>query len=242
MRRIIDIHTHILPGIDDGARDWDESRSMLEQAYKQGIRCILATPHYSRKGHPGNLFDLAEQLQYEAYKIAADFMTGLGQETYYHEELAENLKSGRALTLAGSRYVLVEFDPHVPYERLYQGIRKLCMATYIPVIAHMERYSCLREQGRLEDLVQCGCRLQMNYNSLEGNGIWHRETRWCRKQILENRVHYLGTDMHRMDYRKPTIGRSLKWLEEHVSINRMDALLYKNAESIIQQKWMGDWD
>lgn len=235
MKGIIDIHTHILPEIDDGSRNWDESRNMLEQAYQQGIRCILATPHYSRRGLPPGIYDLAERLQEEAQKIAGDYMTGLGQETYYHEGLVDNLKSGKALTLKGSRYVLVEFDPLVSYQTLYQGIRKLCIARYIPVIAHVERYLCMRKKGKLDELIQCGCRLQMNYSSLEGNGIWNREVRWCREQILEGRIHYLGTDMHRMDYRKPAIEKSLRWLEEHVSRNQIDALLRENAETILQQ-------
>ena len=104
----------------------------------------------------------------------------------------ENLKQGQALTLEGTRCVLVEFDPQEAYHSLYQAVRKMTMARYIPVIAHVERYFCLREGKNLEELVQCGCRLQMNYSSLEGNGIWNREVRWCRRQVLEGRIHILG--------------------------------------------------
>lgn len=236
MTGIIDIHAHILPGIDDGARDWDESRKMLEEAYGQGIRYIVATPHYTRKGLPPQIYDLAARLREEAQKIAPDFMTGLGQETYYHEGLVENLKEGKALTLEESRYVLVEFDPQVTYHSLYLAIRKLTMARYIPVIAHVERYFCLREENNMEDLVQCGCRLQMNYGSLEGNSIWNREVRWCRRQILEGFIHCLGTDMHRMDYRKPDIGESLRWLEKHVGEMELNALLRHNADKLLHQR------
>ena len=168
MTGIIDVHTHILPGIDDGARDWDESRRMLETAYSQGIRHIVATPHYSRRGLRPEIYELSARLTEEAKKIAPDFKTGLGQETYYHEGLVENLKQGQALTLEGTRCVLVEFDPQEAYHSLYQAVRKMTMARYIPVIAHVERYFCLREGKNLEELVQCGCRLQMNYSSLDG--------------------------------------------------------------------------
>lgn len=111
MTGVIDVHAHILPGIDDGSRDWDESRRLLEESYRQGIRYIIATPHYSRRGLPSDIYDLSEKLKEEARKIAPDFQIGLGQETYYHEGLIENLKNGRALTLDGSQYVLVEFEP-----------------------------------------------------------------------------------------------------------------------------------
>lgn len=240
MTGIIDIHAHILPGIDDGAKDWDESRRMLKEAYSQGIRYILATPHYSRRGLPSGIYDLAEKLRREAYKIASDFTIGLGQETYFHEGLVDNLKEGKALTLAGSRYVLVEFDPQVPYGKLYQAVRKITMARYIPVIAHVERYDCLREGTNLAKLWQCDCRLQMNYSSLVGNGLWNREVKWCRKQVQEGRIYCLGTDMHRMDFRRPDIMDSLKWLGGHVEAGKLDALIRGNAYRILQQRKTGD--
>lgn len=185
MTGIIDMHAHILPGIDDGSRDWDESRRMLEESYRQGIRYIVATPHYSRSGLPSGIYELAERLKEEAHNIAPDFMTGLGQETYYHEGLVDHLREGKALTLEGSQYVLVEFDPQVSYEKMYQAIRKLTMARYIPVIAHVERYTCLRQGTNLSEIARCDCRLQMNYSSLSGNHLWDKETRWCRKQVTE---------------------------------------------------------
>ena len=240
MTGIIDVHTHILPGIDDGARDWDESRRMLETAYSQGIRHIVATPHYSRRGLRPEIYELSARLTEEAKKIAPDFKTGLGQETYYHEGLVENLKQGQALTLEGTRCVLVEFDPQEAYHSLYQAVRKMTMARYIPVIAHVERYFCLREGKNLEELVQCGCRLQMNYSSLEGNGIWNREVRGCRRQVLEGRIHILGTDMHRMDYRKPDVRASLGWLEKHVGEQALKALVSSNADKILQKGKTGE--
>ena len=240
MTGIIDIHTHILPGIDDGSRDWDESRRMLEAAYQQGTRCIIATPHYSRRGLPPQIYDLAERLSEEAGRIAPDFKTGLGQEIYFHEGLVENLKQGKALTLENTRYVLVEFDPQVSYHSLYQAVRKMTMARYIPVIAHVERYFCLREGDGVEELIQCGCRLQMNYSSLEGNGIWNRDVRLCRRQVAEGRIHMLGTDMHRMDYRKPDMEESLRWLEKHMGEHEVRALVSSNADKILQKRKTGE--
>lgn len=80
MTGIIDVHTHILPGIDDGARDWDESRRMLETAYSQGIRHIVATPHYSRRGLRPEIYELSARLTEEAKKIAPDLRPVLGRK------------------------------------------------------------------------------------------------------------------------------------------------------------------
>lgn len=240
MTGIIDIHAHILPGVDDGAKSWDESRRMLEEAYGQGIRNIIATPHYSRRGMTPHIYELADRLQDMARGIAPDLGIGLGQETFFHEGLVENLKTGKALTLEGSRYVLVEFEPGVPYEKLYQAVRKMTMSRYIPVIAHVERYICLRKKEHLDGLIHCDCRLQMNYDSLSGNGLWDRDVRWCRKQILEGKIHYLGTDMHGVDYRKPEIEACLGWLDRHLAEHELEALLKGNADRILQQRKTGE--
>ena len=233
---IVDIHAHILPGIDDGSRDWDESRRMLEEAYSQGIRYIVATPHYSRRGLPKGIYESAAKLKEEAQRMDPAFMIGLGQETYYHDGLIDNLKNGTALTLEGSRYVLVEFDPQVPYDKLFQAVRKLAMARYIPVIAHMERYVCLRKEKNLSEVMECGCKLQMNFSSLEGSSLWNREARWCRSQIIDGRIDCLGTDMHRMDVRRPDIRESFEWLMKHVEARKLEALLCGNAYRLLQKE------
>lgn len=235
MTGIIDIHAHILPGIDDGARDWDECRSMLREAYDQGIRHITATPHYSRRGLNPGIYDLAARLLEEAGTIGPGFDTGLGQETYFHQGLIENLRQGKALTLEGSRYVLVEFAPQVSAASLYQAARAMLMAGYLPVIAHVERYFCLREGRHMADLLQCGCMLQMNYTSLEGRGIWNREARWCRRQILDGRIHLLATDMHRIDFRKPDLRGSMEWLKKHIGEKELYALVCGNGKKILQK-------
>ena len=82
---------------------------------------------------------------------------------------------------ADSQYVLVEFMPSVSYEILFQGIRKLVSNGYTPILAHMERYGCLRKKGTSE-LLDIGCKLQMNYDSIQGH--WFSpEVRWCREQV-----------------------------------------------------------
>ena len=179
---------------------------------------------------------MSEKLKEEARRIAPDFWTGLGQETYYHDGLVENLRDGKALTLEGSQYVLVEFDPQVPYMKMYQAVRKLTMARYIPIIAHVERYACLREDTNMSELFQCDCRLQMNFSSLKGNSILDKEVRWCRKQIMQGRIYCLGTDMHRMDYRKPEIDESFQWLVNHLDGLKLHGLLRGNAKNVIRKR------
>jgi protein-tyrosine phosphatase len=233
---IIDVHAHIIPDVDDGSRSVDESLQLIEAAYRQGIRTIIATPHYSRRhDNTRQLVAMAEQLNQRVRVDYPDFFLYLGQETYYHEELPDRLLQGKALTMAGSRYVLVEFDPGTSWQTLQRGIRQLGAAGYFPVLAHMERYVCLREDNRVDELLSLGCKLQMNYDSLAGH--WYQaEPRWCRRQIREGKIHLLGTDMHRIDFRPPNIEPALRWMEKNVSQADIERLTRGNANRILNHE------
>ncbi|MGN0158876.1 MAG: CpsB/CapC family capsule biosynthesis tyrosine phosphatase [Brotaphodocola sp.] len=235
---IIDIHSHILPDVDDGAKNMRESVKMLLLAASQGVIGVIATPHYSRRNTIEGLDQLRNELEGRIRRFYPDFFIHLGQETYYHEELCSRLHDGKAMTMAGSRYVLVEFETSVSYKRLLQAIRKLSIAGYKPILAHMERYGCLRKAG-VGELLACGCALQMNYESLEGH--WFSpEVRWCRNQIKKGSIHLLGTDMHRLSHRPPRIEKAWKWLETHISPEEVKRMTYANPVHIINDERLAD--
>lgn len=236
---IVDIHAHILPGVDDGSESMEESLAMLEMAASQGIGVVIATPHYSHRRGITGYHELIQELRQRVQQKLPDFRIYLGQETYYKEELLSDLEKGRALPLNGSRYVLVEFDPSVTYQNLYRGIRQLTCAGYVPIVAHMERYRCLREERNLQDLKRSGCLLQMNFDSLNGN-IFQAETRWCRRQITQGHIHLMGTDMHRIDWREPKIQDSLKWLQAHLDEEALRRLLRTNAVKVLRNEPIGE--
>lgn len=236
--RRIDVHAHILPGIDDGARTMEEACALVEMSIREGFVGIIATPHYSRRRGSEGIAELAEQLRSRVKEIDPEFKIWLGQETYYHEELPERLKDGAALTIEESRYVLVEFDPGVSYQTIERAIRKLTNRGYIPVIAHMERYACLRKKEHLEDICRSACFLQMNYDSLTGS-VFSSEVRWCRKQVESGRIHLLGTDMHRSDYRASDTGEAMRWLQKHLEPEHLNRITYQNALDMINNKKIG---
>lgn len=232
---LADVHAHILPGVDDGAESLEEARQMLQMAYDQGIRRIIATPHYRRGQDAVRLRELAQELQKEAEKIDSNFRIYLGQELMDSEELLEDLKEGRAFTMAGSRYILIEFQPVVSFSHMCQRLRQLQMAGYLPVIAHMERYECLKRGERVRDLIQAGNFTQMNFSSLQGNPL-HKNTRWCRRQVLDGNVHLLGTDMHHINQRTPDIKKAVSWLSRNCTRSRLYWMVWKNPAYIIKKK------
>ena len=231
---IIDIHSHILPGVDDGSRSLEESLELLEMAYRQGVRGIIATPHYSRSRDNRHHLPLTEKVRGAFLEKHPDFEIWPGQETFFHEELPERLEEGQALTLAGSRYVLMEMDTGRDYSYILRAVRSLVQYGYRPIMAHIERFPALRDDGRLDELVQAGCLLQMNFDSLKGN--FFTRDKWCRAKVLEGRIHVLGSDMHRLDFRPPAVDEAMKWLEKALSEEELLRITRINPLHIIHNE------
>lgn len=144
-----------------------------------------------------------------AHRKGLELEISLGQELRYFEELPLYLEQGRALTLAESRYALVEFKPGDGFQTIRRAVRELIQSGFIPVLAHAERYLCLRETGRTEELVQSGACLQVNAESLTG-GLFDRTAAWCLKEIQKGRIHFAASDMHRPDTRPPRLEEAFK--------------------------------
>ena len=120
MENIIDIHSHILPGVDDGSDSLETSYRMLEIASRDGISQIILTPHNKpahRNVPPHRIIKRMQQLQDELDLRRIDIKLYPGSELYYRDGIAEELEDGEAMTLVGSHYVLMEFAPDVEYAR-----------------------------------------------------------------------------------------------------------------------------
>lgn len=230
-----DIHCHILPGLDDGARTMEETMAVLEEAKRQGISRMIVTPHY----HPGRYQVTAEQIHEtlaEVQKEAARRQLGIrlypGQECYYYSELTEQLNAGKVLTMAGSRFVLVEFEPGCPYSQLTMGLQELQQNGYTPILAHFERYRCLRDTGRLEELKKRGIFLQMNMDQLLENDHLFRKNIW-RQIITDGFVDYLGSDCHGTHFRPLQLEKSIEWIEKNISPPMQRRILKSNVRNIL---------
>lgn len=233
---MIDIHCHILPGIDDGARNMKEAVEMAEMMWQEGIDTIVATPH-SRSGSWEKLktdtLKLTDELQRELRQLGLEMRVFPGCEILYSSRTIDDLREGRVLTLAGSRYALIEFPIETKGEFIYQQLRKIRLSGHIPVLAHVERYPDLRKDQILEDILETGCLTQMNWSSL-GGSIFSPDRGWCRRAALEGMIHIMATDAHRKDWRPPSISSELGWLKKKGEGSLVENITRIQPEKIIK--------
>ena len=234
---IIDTHSHILPGLDDGASDMRESICLLRQARRQGIRSVIATPHYSGRFPnicPDRIRLLCREVQAQAQaELKAKIRIWPGQEIMYSEEAVSLLDKGDLLTIADTRYVLIEFLSAVPYSYIFRGVKELTLAGYRPILAHAERYEALREEGRLEELKKQGACVQLNFRPIGGKW-YHESTRWCRKILRDGLADFLGTDMHNTGGRRPETEKAVKWMQKELGGRYREAVLRGNVQELLR--------
>lgn len=232
----IDIHSHVLPGVDDGARDWDVCLEMLKRSAECGVEALIATPHYVpfRPGVPAEKIkefcQEAKEKLYTKMGIAMDIYAG--HEIYYSVGAIDRLKKGEALTLAGSRCVLVEFKPNVPYDVIVRAVKEFRAEGYVPVLAHVERYFCLQRKGRIEELEEAGALFQMNVEAFQG-GVLDGQSRWAKALLLNESIDFLASDMHNLGNRPPMAEEQLGWLQKRLSPEYQKRLLGDNAKHLL---------
>lgn len=235
---MIDVHMHLIPGVDDGAEDNMMSLMMLLRAKEQGITEIFATPHSSAfDANPKFVKSQFRQLQAQAGRMFPDIKLHLGCEVLCDSDdmtgVLTALKSGRYPTMNGSRYVLMEFSMWVSPEATLPRVEALAQAGYIPIIAHMERYIYLRGNMELvEKFRDAGALIQINAYSLQEEP---EETirNWARQLVLSKKADFLGTDSHKTYHRPPSAISGLNWLYENVAADYADGLACGNSERLL---------
>lgn len=238
---MIDIHCHILPGVDDGAQDIQETQRMLQIAWDEGIDTIIATPHYRHRyieNTPERLEERLQMAREAAHRINPEFRIYLGNEIYFSHGSVEALQGGRALTMAGSNYALVEFSTFKPYQELGAALRDFQMGGYQPIIAHAERYDCLLEDpSRVEELVEQGAYIQVNASTVTGkNGRSGKS--FVKKLLKYELVHFMGTDAHGVNKRAPEMKKCEAYLRKKVGTAYAEDLCGGNAWKILQKEYL----
>lgn len=237
MEGFIDLHSHILPALDDGAGDLSKSREMLQIAYEEGIREIIATPHFFASKKNASVKRIKEtilQVEMAMQEWGFGIKIYSGNEIYYRSEVAELLEEGNICTLADSSYVLVEFDPMTEYSYLRDGILKLNSYGYIPILAHAERYECLfQKKERLARVKDHGGLIQVNSSSFRG-GVFDEMAKRAKYIMKNGLLDYVGTDAHSTGTRSPRMKETAFYLYKKLGNKRAEEILFENPRAIIQ--------
>ncbi|MDD4200440.1 MAG: hypothetical protein PHS19_03525 [Eubacteriales bacterium] len=249
----MDIHSHIIPGVDDGSKSMEQSIKMMDQSYDQGIRVIIATPHFGVVNYD---YDLGyakaalRELKLETEKRHPDLKIFMGNEIYYTQGIAEDLLAGKAKSLAGTAYVLVEFNTGVEADMISRAIDEFNLNGYKPIIAHAERYECLEgSEAAVRELIDRGAYIQLNCRSILGGrnpgaGRKKRKTgfsledraKWCRKLLEADLVHFIASDCHDEGNRAPifkdAVSTMLRWIGEEKTLQ----IVNRNIISLIRNE------
>ena len=207
---MIDLHCHILPGIDDGAPDIGTSINMARAFAADGVTTVACTPHilpglYHNSGP--QIRQLTAQLQRVLTEHDIPLHLVTGADNHVIPDFLAELRSGKLLSLADSRYVLVEPPHHVAPPRLEELFFGLIAAQYVPILTHPERLTWISTNyAAMVRLSVAGTWFQITAGSLAGD--FGRNARYWGERLLdEGRVHLLATDAHDLSKRPPNLGR-----------------------------------
>lgn len=228
---MIDMHTHVLPELDDGAKSVEESIAMLESAKAQGVKTIVATSHYYGKQRSPEKYRELRQAAFE--KIRPHIPEGLelkiGAEIHFTEDNSVSHEQICSLAIEGTKYVLLEFDFMRPFtEKLFRRLSEFIYdVDYTPIIAHVDRYpSILKKPKLLTELIDMGCLLQVN-----AEAFYEKRTKPLAMAMLKRGfVHCIGTDMHDTKERAANYDKAIE------EIKREN--LFADFEET--QRWMAD--
>ncbi len=231
---MIDFHTHILPHLDDGARNTAMATAMLKSEVEQGVTDVLLTPHYYGKRHSPDRFLEKRNAAWVRLKSKAPegLNVHLGAEVHFtgvtvlgHDELCK-------LAITGTKYILMEF----PFtEKWPSGVLSALAAFvdetgYTPIIAHVERYREIKKKPALiNELLAMGCLLQVNASAF----LFKYEKSLALALLRRGIIHCIGTDTHDMSFRKPNL-KEVKVLLEEEGFGENWAKIQATMQSVLR--------
>lgn len=227
---MIDLHTHILPLVDDGSESIKASLSVLKKYQKKGVKAVVLTPHYKGKykTHGKELLNLFLEFCKTVRNNGIDIKLYLGQEIHNYTGIINGLKQEKLLSINSSKYVLLEPE-HSRKHDLTESAYSLIRAGYIPIIAHVERYAYLT-LDKVKELKELGALIQVNAGSVVAINRRHRKKR-AKTLIKNGLVDFIASDAH--VNRKNYFFRAYRRIKLRFGKTFANELFYLNASKIL---------
>lgn len=238
---MIDIHSHIIPYIDDGAEDLTDALLMAELAVESGVRAMITTPHSNIPsgmgiGGTAELLKCFHDFKQELRKKQIPLSLFPGMEIFATDQMVEKIRNRQLMSLNNSGRYLVEFDFYMRSSHITDLLRQMRHIGAIPIVAHPERYICVQNRPQIVmDWIDMGCQLQMNKGSIFGN--FGRDAYYAADILLhEHKITYVASDAH-SPYQRTTHMRNIRnLLCEEFSPSYAAELLEENPQRYLIDK------
>jgi len=230
---MVDIHCHILPGIDDGADTWETTAQMCHMAVRDGITHIVATPHcdgqyeYDRAHFTDMLATLSEVAEGQlTFTIGCDFHMS-------PRNVEAAMADPRQFALGDTQYIMVEFDHRGIPVNAAELLMALLSRGMVPIITHPERNAYLmKDLGMVEQFVEMGCLSQVTANAL--TGFWGPKSQKAAEKLLQkNAVHIVASDAHDLELRPPILSEARTRIATLVGAEVAEALVTHNPGAVV---------
>ena len=234
----IDIHSHALHGVDDGADSEEMTMDMIKTAYENGTSSICLTPHYCPEMFGDNTSSVRTAFSRLQRRCAEDYPSMrlfLGNEINFSVDSYAALQEGKCLSMADGKYVLLDFFFYdsIGADFIANAAKSVLRIGYIPIIAHIERYSCLYNKfGQIKGLKSLGTVLQMNAGSIINKSRKMRN--FSLKLVGKGLIDVIASDAHKLDTRSPNLLSCAELVTDKFGIDVCRRLMHDNPERIIR--------
>lgn len=237
---MIDMHSHILFGVDDGAKTIYDSLELIKDGVKKGVSHIILTPHFKKRSNESSMDVVLNNFIFlkRAVSVAQlNVKLYLGNEVYLDSDYYDTIWNDSFNSLAGSNYVLIEFDPADTQENIPNICYELKLKGYIPVIAHVERYESIYDDRHLlSDILNEGAHLQINASSLINKES--KESHKFITYLLKNQlVSFVASDTHNLNSRSSHIDKAYNAVKKLYGHSYAEKILNLNQYNILENKY-----
>jgi len=233
---LIDLHSHILPGVDDGAPDISVTLEMAKMAVADGVEVMACTPHFMPGVFENDAQDVRRrvaELNDHLLEHDIDLALVVGSDAHIRPDFVSCLVEGRILCLHDTRYVLVEPPHAILPPRLDELLFNILAAGYVPILTHPERLSWIDQSpGLMAHYTRMGVWLQVTAGSLFGE-FGRKAQYWAQKLLSDGMVHILASDAHDTAKRPPGLSRAFEYALREVGLDEATQLVLSRAEKIL---------
>lgn len=233
---LIDIHCHILPKVDDGPDSVEESLKILKDMKRQGIKHVIVTPHYRPEMFEPSMKRVIysyRHLRDIAYEMGVSM--SLGCEYYRNEQIIDHMDNRKRPSMAGSRYVLIEFSMNDLFPTVRNYVYELVTHGYQPIVAHVERYFCCQKMEKIQELKDMGALVQLNAGSVLGEEGWKLKI-FCLDLMKKDLVDFIASDTHNTSDRKLNLKKCASYVTKKMGKQYAERIFFNNPLNILKNR------